>query len=648
MHIRVNLRSPMKRIMALSVLGLLILSGCTAIAFDAGHPLENTMITKNATLSIQFSSRPLLREQKESITLELDGMTSQLKEPNKPLLPLFTHTYQLPFGSANITITCTPKEINTIMLTKKILPSRLTPLSKTTQNQTYQLDSTVYDSALFYPNSWYRCDIGAGRDQNHTQVTFVKIICYPVRYSPATDQIMHASSFDVTLTYETPLQTTQTTETYDMVIIAPKSFKTTLTPLLDFKNSKGLNTTFKSIEDILEQYTGADPPEQVKYFIKDAYDTWGITYVLLVGGLKSHLYAKDKDTRSAGWSSWWVPVRYVSIPQLDDEGCLSDLYYGCLYNETGAFDSWDSNGDGIYAAWDAPGAEQDTFDMYPEVYVGRLPAANKREVKNLVQKIITYESTGPDEKPWFENFIGIGGKTFDYYDGKPDGEYLCDLAYNHTKNAIPDLNLIPVYSSNKNTTGLVPIARDIQTAVSQGAGFVLFQGHGNPLVWDTIWYDGQYPDDWCGGITLYHFLRLKNAEKLPIVVVGGCHNGLYNVSLFSTLRDKTGANYFCYGLPIPVCFSWGLVVKPRGGAIASTGCTGYGMGYEGDPVSLSGELESNFFSEIGNGVTTLGQAHGGAIQKFLVEEEINQVEAFVITNWALFGDPSLQIGGYQH
>ena len=46
------------------------------------------------------------------------------------------------------------------------------------------------------------------------------------------------------------------------------------------------------------------------------------------------------------------------------------------------------------------------------------------------------------------------------------------------------------------------------------------------------------------------------------------------------------------GIPVPVCFSWGLVVKPRGGAIASTGCTGYGHGMMKDnPVTLSGALE---------------------------------------------------------
>ena len=42
--------------------------------------------------------------------------------------------------------------------------------------------------------------------------------------------------------------------------------------------------------------------------------------------------------------------------------------------------------------------------------------------------------------------------------------------------------------------------------------------------------------------------------------------------------DKSQGNgqYFC-AVPSPVCFSWGLVVKPRGGAIASTGDTGFGQ-----------------------------------------------------------------------
>ena len=636
----------MKKIIVLSFLCLFISSSWTVTASESDNPLENTRLETHSTQLSQCSSQPMILERAESVIIEIKEMTSQLREPNKPVLPIIVKTYQVPYGSTNITVTCTPKTINTMVLTKKIMPACIAPLSKIRQINTSNKDDSVYTNTSFYPNSWYRYTIGAGSDATGAKTIFVKIVCYPVRYSPANNQIQYTTAFDIGLTYEAPLPAAQTNETYDLVIIAPKTFKAKLQPLIDFKNSKELKTTFKAVEDILNQYTGADPPEQVKYFIKDAYDTWGIHYVLLVGGLKSHLYANDKDTPSAGWNAWWVPVRYVNIPQDDDEGCLSDLYYGCLYNSTGGFDSWDSNGDGIYAAWNAPGIPKDTFDLYPEVYVGRLPVTNKREVSNMVQKIITYESTSPDEKPWYKNFVGIGGKTFGYYDGKPDGEYLCDLTYNYTKQAIPDLKLISVYTTNKNTSGLVPVTKDIQTAISQGAGYVDFQGHGNPFVWDTIWFDGQYPNDWCGGITLYNFLKISNQEKLPIVVVGGCHNGMYNVSILKTMSKKTSAQYFCYGLPIPVCFSWGLVVKYPGGAIASTGCTGFGMGYQGNPVSLSAELEANFFYQIGNGSTNLGQAHSRAIQKFLDEEEINQVEAFVITNWALFGDPSLRLGGY--
>ena len=637
----------MKKIMAIIILGLLAFSGYGATAFEPNNSIEKPMIAKNNSMSLQFSSKPMILEREESVKIEINGATSQLIEPNKPVLPISIKTYQLPIGSKNIKVTCTPKDIGTMTLTKKVMSARIAPLSKMKEIRTSVKDKSIYNSSTFYPSKWYSYDLSAGRDYNGKEVVFVKVIFYPVRYSPVNNQVDYATRFDVAVTYDAPTTTRQTLDAYDMVIIAPKSFESKLQPLIDFKNTKGLKTTFKSVEDIFNEYTGADPPEQVKYFIKYAYDTWGIQYVMLVGGLKSHINTKDKDTRSAGWKAWWVPVRYVSIPQGDDEGCLSDLYYGCLYNATGGFDSWDSNGDGVYAAWDAPGAAKDTFDMNPEVYVARLPVTNKREVNQMVKKIITYESSGPDAKPWYKNFVGIGGKTFDYYEGKPDGEYLCDLAFNYTKNAIPDLNLVTVYSTNRNTSGFVPDKKGISAAITQGAGFVDFEGHGFPIGWNTIWYDGSYDNhDWVGGILLYDFVRISNGEKQPVVIVGGCHNAMYNVSILPGMKDKAGTSYFVFGYPAPVCFSWGLVIKPRGGAIASTGCTGYGMGYEGNPVSLSGELESNFFYEIGNGSTNLAQAHSRAIQKFLAEEEIGQIEAFCITNWALFGDPSLRLGGY--
>jgi hypothetical protein len=77
---------------------------------------------------------------------------------------------------------------------------------------------------------------------------------------------------------------TQSTDQYDMVIIAPNGFSDELQPLIDHKNAINLSTTIKTIEDIYLEYPGRDKSEQIKYFIKDALDQWNITFVLLVGG----------------------------------------------------------------------------------------------------------------------------------------------------------------------------------------------------------------------------------------------------------------------------------------------------------------------------------------------------------------------------
>jgi hypothetical protein len=637
----------MKKFIPIVLVGILVLSGLGAAAFSTNVSLKPVALKGSESMSVRFLSQPMLSEKDGFVEISVDGATTQLLDSNRPVLPIYVKTYEIPFRSSNIQVECSAKDLGTLLLTQEVIPARIAPLSMLAET-TYVKDPVVYGSAAFYPANWFSYDLGAGRNERGQQVTFVKVVCYPVRYSPLNNQIEYAGGFDILVTYDQPSAFERSSaEDYDMVIIAPEKFAASIAPLVEFKNGKGVMTQFKSVESILEEYDGYDPPEQIKYFIKNEYDVSNISYVLLMGGLKSHLYAKDKDTTSAGWKAWWVPVRYVNLPQGEDPSCLCDLYYGCLYNGTGAFDSWDSNGDGVYAQWIEYQTAADAFDMYPEVYVSRIPAVTTREVKAAVKKITTYESTGPSEKSWYTNFVGVGGKTFEYYAGKPDGEYLCDLSYDYLKNAIPNLQMVSCYTTNRDSGGRTPIPKDILKSFNEGAGFVDFEGHGNPYSWNTIWHDGEYPEDWTGGFNIFVYPFLRNKNMLPVVIVGGCHNGMYNVSMIPCLlENKNNHPHFCYGVPAPVCFSAGLVTKARGGAIASTGCTGYGMGYQGIPVSLSGELEVNFFYRLGEGTMNLAPAHGQAIQKFLAEEEINQVEAFCITNWALFGDPSLQFGGY--
>ena len=78
---------------------------------------------------------------------------------------------------------------------------------------------------------------------------------------------------------------------------------------MDHKNAHDMQTLLKTTEDIYAEYTGVDNPEKIKYFIKDAIEEWGVTYVLLVGGLKSPLWARPRDDPNQGTRDWHVPVR---------------------------------------------------------------------------------------------------------------------------------------------------------------------------------------------------------------------------------------------------------------------------------------------------------------------------------------------------
>jgi hypothetical protein len=129
------------------------------------------------------------------------------------------------------------------------------------------------------------------------------------------------------------------------------------------------------------------------------------------------------------------------------------------------------------------------------------------------------------------------------------------------------------------------------------------------------------------------------------VVVGGCHNALFNVSILQILLNRAEHyNWYWTWDPTWVCFSWAFCVNPIGGAIACTGCTGYGFG---SPETYSGALEGGFFYEIGqNNATHLGEAHSGSIREYLTENKVNINTGFAITIWQLFGDPSLKLGGY--
>jgi hypothetical protein len=638
-----------KKLFLIIIVGMLVFSGVQAINISKSEK-EITDITKNIT----FLKQPITEKKDSYLSVQFEGTNALLKETGKPMLPVYLSTFTFSQNVKIKSISCTYSNLKEKSISGKVIPTpEPVPYSFPDSEKiksVYNEDKEIYENEALYPSNWYEYKIRCGLNSDSVSTTFVTVEIHPVRYSPKQNMLYYTSDFEIQICYVDPLEKTITNADYDLVIITPSIFTNELQPLVDHKISHDVKTILKTTEEIYAEYQGRDKPEQIKYFIKDAKETWNINYVLLVGGLKSYLYNKDKDNINQGSTAWYLPVRYANIKHSDETGCISDLYYSDLYRynettQTWEFEDWDSNGDGIFAKMTGFVTGNDKLDLVPDVYYGRLACINKFEVKTMVNKIIAYESTSPAEKPWFKKMIGVGGRTFDLYEGEPDGEYACDVAINYMGNLINEA--VRVYASNEGTSEPT-IPDDVIPEISKGAGYVLFQGHGNPSAWNT--HPPDTTGEWMGATMVYQFLKFSNKEKLPVILVGGCHNALFNVSILPILLNRENtANHYWTAYPIPVCFSWGLCIVPKGGAIASTGCTGYGFGTIDDTgfPTDSGALETYFFYEIGQeGATTLGSAHSGSLRKFFLENPVRQDEAFCTTIWQLFGDPSLQLGGF--
>ena len=423
--------------------------------------------------------------------------------------------------------------------------------------------------------------------------------------------------------------------------------------MISHKNSYGIQTILKTTESIYNEYSGRDQPEKIKYFIKDAIENWDISYVLLVGGKKS-LFTGNwgiEGPRQPNDDLWHVPVRYNTLLDSYEQGVLTDLYFADVYKYDGdeiVFDDWDSDGNNVFGEWTLDA--KDIVDMYPDVYVGRLACRNNFEVKIMVDKIITYEAEGCDPS-WFNKIVGVGGDSFD--DSPPLGDdYFEGEERNKLATEYLGFDLVKVWASHKGTGEPVPSRADIVRAINDGCGFLYFAGHGATALYRTYWYHDWNHANATEPFDIYDMLLLRNGEKLPICVIGACHNSEFNVSFFNYIESR----YDYY--PTPECWSWVLTRKIGGGAIATIGYTGLEWvatyGWDDDDIPdctqyFSGYIDSRFFHAYGvDGVEILGECWGQAITEYLdrFPERRSFWDTKTSSQWHLLGDPSLKIGGY--
>jgi PKD repeat protein len=202
--------------------------------------------------------------------------------------------------------------------------------------------------------------------------------------------------------YNNSLQSSNSTlvnssHSYDYVIITNENLKNsngdyTFQDLVNYKNSKYVETTIITVEDIMNDpyymnttnHLFNDTQARIRNFIIDAYNNWGIEFVLIGGDINI------------------IPVRklFYGIGETKDEP--SDLYYACL---DGSF-NYDED---YFWGEDTDGENSEDVDMIAEVYVGRTCVNNSEEVSNFVYKTLKYEKTFD---PYIEKVLMAGESGF--------------------------------------------------------------------------------------------------------------------------------------------------------------------------------------------------------------------------------------------
>ncbi|MBD3348638.1 MAG: hypothetical protein GF400_05525, partial [Candidatus Eisenbacteria bacterium] len=231
--------------------------------------------------------------------------------------------------------------------------------------------------------------------------------------------------------------------------------------LADWKTQKGVPAVVKTVSWINSNYPGGcDTPERIRLFIRDAYTSWGTSYVLLGG-----------DTNI-------VPVRFAYTTYYGGEMIPSDLYYSDLDG------NWNGDGDDLFGeAYRGETVPGDSLDLYPDVFVGRAPVRNVVNVEAFLQKTEAYEKT-PVER-FTDRNLYLAEVLFPYdWEGGPyslDGASdIAEPALSYVPGSIHNVRLYQNQDEFPTSYALsAPASLD---SLEMGYNIAVHVGHGNKNV----------------------------------------------------------------------------------------------------------------------------------------------------------------------
>jgi len=358
-------------------------------------------------------------------------------EPGEPSLPTYPVKILLPPNCelSKIDVSYTSKiNVKSDVKEKPIAPQQLPIKIGFDDTQVFTMNEKTYQSSKLIKNELFssvKIDSCRGYD-------ILSLSLNPVNYNPGEGKIFYYPELEISIKYKeensvnsyfrsnfddeqwirnlviNPEQTTSystlstpifeyenglcnESENYDYVIITTTqnnlndwSTNTTLhynwTSLMDKHNEDyGFDCTLVTIQDIInctdywnDTALFNDTPAKIREFCRDAYLDWDTSYIL-IGGDDELIPAREMD--------------YSYESDVD-----SDIYWSNLdktFNNDQ--DTW----------W---GEEGDTgFDLYAELFIGRIPCDEPQDVSNWLNKSFTYSNS--NNISYLENAGFYGGDT---------------------------------------------------------------------------------------------------------------------------------------------------------------------------------------------------------------------------------------------
>lgn len=253
-----------------------------------------------------------------------------------------------------------------------------------------------------------------------------------------------------------------------LIIINDTSFLDAVTPLMEWKNEKGVKTIILSN---YSDYEGRDKAEQIRNMIKEYYEKENIQWVLLVGDAEDNL----------------IPIRQVYNPDVTlisgqrEYSSWSDIYKPTDFYYADLTGSWDDNNNSIWGESSEYTGNIDEISWIPEVYVGRLPADNIVELSNMINKTLKYE-TDPLMGAWMNKMLLAGGVS-SFVPAEDEARLTEYIWQNYTASEMNFTHLTKTTLSFTPATTPLPNAlnpTNFLNELNSGYSTIIFAGHADP------------------------------------------------------------------------------------------------------------------------------------------------------------------------